>query len=759
MNGIGISALQLERNLQHLDVYRYRLTIPTASEDDDPVALTRRAVNNLSYANRVAMTSLGDYVALSLQPINQMHHSWQGIECSAKELDTITLDASLPHHREAIQKLVNECLMQGARELSRFSKQGIEAKWSIGHYVQIIDKTPSSRVPIRADYLNAYQTVTLTPSVLPNGDVLVGVSIRHSLVPPENINMDWIIQHRPEWVRHIDKVRHRYSNAGKPPAVADLLGVADNLTTDHMIPLPQGDISLFDYHVKQGNVSPQDNEAVKGSAVLRVTYGGVIYGGKPKGKELQHIAALLQPMFSFDLLSKVDSYLLNSIARILKWPIKDRLETSWTMIKGLKLGELQSRLKVPGSASLEMVNIKPPIRLAFGNGRYGATESQVDRNRAYAPMKIKTVVPIIMSSNEVLASTGVKHTQQVKQKCLSWVDGSVAGQTRWVRPISLSGPDELNARLSKNPPQDAMLLIAIGQGEEKSKIRDVAFRYGLPAQFMRLDHPQRTYSSHYYGNLSAGVFSKGGGILSAIQDMPGEADLFIGLDLGGIRQRAPGTAFLFTRDGSQLGWQLTDVQPGERVEDRVLMELLERSLESYVQASGGTLPRGIVLHRDGKLYESLEVIKDFEAKAMVKVDALEVLKSGAPQLYRREDNPYYVKDGDQPRRFYRNPEVGDAVILKGLDEMILSTYSGKELGKMDGQATVRPLRLRKRYGDTPLEVLAQQVILLSRIHGASLYRHPRLPVTTHHADRFATLRQECNVDDLSKMSRFCPVYL
>jgi argonaute-like protein implicated in RNA metabolism and viral defense len=92
--------------------------------------------------------------------------------------------------------------------------------------------------------------------------------------------------------------------------------------------------------------------------------------------------------------------------------------------------------------------------------------------------------------------------------------------------------------------------------------------------------------------------------------------------------------------------------------------------------------------------------------------------------------------------------------------VILSTYSGEELGKSWGnKVSVRPLRLRKRYGETALSVLAHQVLVLSRIHGASLYRHPRLPVTTHHADRFATLRQEACIDALSKMDRLCPVYL
>jgi argonaute-like protein implicated in RNA metabolism and viral defense len=234
--------------------------------------------------------------------------------------------------------------------------------------------------------------------------------------------------------------------------------------------------------------------------------------------------------------------------------------------------------------------------------------------------------------------------------------------------------------------------------------------------------------------------------------MPGEADLFIGLDMGGVSQRVPGSAFLFNREGAQLGWQLAEAQIGERMQDDALYSLLERSIRQFQQSQNGVLPRGIVLHRDGHFYESIDVIERLKAEFGVPIDVLEVLKTGAPALMRREQSA-------DNKKVFRNPELGDAFEFISRDELVLATYSGVELGRWGEQVTVRPLKLRKRFGETPLSVLAQQVLALSRIHGASLYRHPRLPVTTHHADRFATLRQECNLDDLSSMDRLCPIYL
>jgi hypothetical protein len=195
---------------------------------------------------------------------------------------------------------------------------------------------------------------------------------------------------------------------------------------------------------------------------------------------------------------------------------------------------------------------------------------------------------------------GEKHFSQVLELCRHWCGGGIEGQ---VAPPSTDA-QELDLRLERRCPEDAVLLVGLAGGADKRSVRDVLFRHALPVQFMRLDHPPKRYTPSYYHNLAAGVFSKGGGVLCAIEDMPGEADLFLGLDLGGVRQRVPGFAFLFTRDGAQLGWQLAEAQSGERIADESLRLLLERSLESYRKAHGGEKPRRIVLHRDGRWYES-----------------------------------------------------------------------------------------------------------------------------------------------------------
>lgn len=168
---------------------------------------------------------------------------------------------------------------------------------------------------------------------------------------------------------------------------------------------------------------------------------------------------------------------------------------------------------------------------------------------------------------------------------------------------------ELDARLSKKPQKNTLLVIAIDKTVNKAEVRDVAFRHKLACQFMLTDHQPKTYQPSYYNNLAAGVFSKGGGLICGLEEMPGDVDLFIGLDMGGVTQKAPGSAFLFTRNGTQLGWQLADLQKGERLEDEALKNLLSKSIQEYARNHEGALPRKLVVHRDGRFFESLDIVQ------------------------------------------------------------------------------------------------------------------------------------------------------
>ncbi|MDN6320988.1 MAG: hypothetical protein L0J77_14615, partial [Marinobacter sp.] len=476
--------------------------------------------------------------------------------------------------------------------------------------------------------------------------------------------------------------------------------------------------------------------------VIRVTFG--------QSNQFDHLAALLEPMFDFETLQKIDSPLLNRMARDLKWPVMDRLKESGRMIRGMVLPGFAAKLVSAEQSDPAKGNICPAFKLRFNNGGTGTTEKDVLHLKAFRGITRSQIVCLAVST-KAQSDALSEHFRKLHSACQR-LSAETLEPWKGVTAVKpLKNASELDARLTKTPPENTLLVIAIDKSVDKAEVRDIAFRHGLACQFMLTDHPPRTYGTSYYGNLAAGVFSKAGGLICGLEKMPGDVDLFIGLDMGGVSQRAPGSAFLFTRNGAQLGWQLADMQAGERLEDEALASLLRKSIQEYARHHGGDHPRRVVVHRDGRFFESLEVVRAVERRYDIQINVLEVIKSGAPILFRKH------QQAGKPQ--YTNPEVGDVYRFTGLNELILATYSGQELGAWGDKVSVRPLRLRKRYGEETLETLARQVLLLSRIHGASLYRHPRLPVTTHHADRFATLRQSCSLEALSHMDRTCPVYL
>ncbi|WP_313552351.1 argonaute PAZ domain-containing protein [Pseudomonas sp.] len=724
-------------------MYVYDLTFIDPPEDHDPIQLTRRGAGQLSWSNQqTAITDLGAFNVVTLSPLSTYEANWQGVHCVAQKERKLTLLAAHEKHRDAIKRLLNQCLMQGAKQLASLSNGSMQAEYGLGNRVELLDCKPSSRVGVRSQYLDVFQCLALIPEVLPDGTAFVSFMVRHRLLPHEHITLDWVARTRPEWLESIKRVRHRYSSQGKAPGSATLISVEKNRSAQSTFWTAQGEISLYDYHDQRGNILAGEKELARESSVVRVSYG--------RNKEsVEHLGALLQPMFDFETLQSIDSKLLEKIAKGLKWPIGNRLAAASQRIKSLKVGELACGLIPITDLEDSVLHLRPIIKLRFANNQVGDHEKLVSKLGAFRGMTRKLVVPIVIGGTDEEQQAAKHHFFSVEKICQRWSKES----PRWRQAPSATDEMELDARLSAKAPPETLLFVALGRNANKQAIRNVAYRYGLATQFMRLDHPSRTYQQTYYNNLAAGLFSKAGGVICGLDEMPGDTDLFIGLDLGGVGQRLPGTAFLFTRNGAQLGWQLAEAQKGERVENEVLYDLLERSLQAYVRANAGLLPQRITLHRDGRLYESLDVIKNFEKKYNIGIDVLEIIKSGCPPLFRRHQ-------GSDSKNLFSNPEVGDAFELNGLDELILATYSSQDLGQAWGEkVTVRPLRLRKRYGVTDLHILAKQVILLSRIHGASLYRHPRLPVTTHHADRFASLRQECHLDDLSRMDRFCPVYL
>jgi hypothetical protein len=744
-NTIGLSALEADKKFNEVHVWSYRFTVTPWKDGEEPTKRCRRMARMISASNGwMPATELDAYTLITIKLVEQLEYEFKGEKLTLVNSEPLILTSCNNQQREAIERLINQDIQQAARQLAK-RRKGIEADQEYGNTI-ISEIEPSTRIAIKSDYLSVFQTLQIVPKLLVCGTLLIELNIKHRILANPHITLEWVIQKRPEWLKKIDQVRHIYSEFNKGFTVAKFDGIDQSASPEtKLVGLEK---TILEYHQEKALASKDQLANAAYSSVIRVRYA-------KRNESVMHLAALVQPMFDFDTLQQIDSPLLNRLAKHLKWPMHDRIYKANELVKGLSLAVFATKFNRLNFDNYERLSVKPDIQLRFHKGT-AANELAVLRLKAFSNMTRQKVTPLIVGKHSDAEQDVIfSKIKKAYETCQSFCSENLPPLTKLPEPIISA--DELDQRLNKagNRFENAILLIALANRDPKKQIRDVAFSHKIATQFMRYDHRPNHYNESYYHNLAAGIFSKGGGQLCAIENMPGDSDLFIGLDMGGTTTRSPGFAFLFTRKGAQLGWQLADRQKGERMHDEGLELLLSKSLTLYKKKHNGCIPKRITLHRDGKFYESLDIIKAFSEQYQVEVDVLEVLKSGAPVLYRRHQ-PVPL----ETRPTFSNPDVGDAVFFPCQDEIVVSTYSGDELGKNWGNAvSVRPLRLRKRYGSTDLITLAKQVVLLSRIHGASLYRHPRLPVTTHHADRFATLRQEVDIDSLGQMDRMCPVYL
>ena len=739
----GLNALQLSQNVSGTKVHAYKVIYDKKDENKNPTQLIRSVASAIAKNNHYPLvTNLGHDLIVCYEQLDDLIIDTPWLVASLEFDAELELNAEDTLHNGVLQRLVNQDLAKGAYQFACSKNGAIEYLNQFGS-VSIRETSPSERVHFKSTYLDVFKTIELDPQVLPSGTVLIGLQLSHGLIPKDEISLQWVINHRPKWLDSIKRVRHRYLSADRGKIGAEFVSVQQELNGETV--LPSLGKSLYEYHATKGEIKGTQLDEIKTSTVVKVKYGKNV---------CDHAACLLEPLFDFESLSNIDPQTLNRLAKDLKWPMEERIREGFKLIDGLVLPTLSANLVKLETDVLQSIRLDiSDIQLQFDRGQSNS-EKDVLRFGAYTSMTRTMIVPVVVGeAADIELSERVIHDVV---NTLTRINPSPLPHISSVKPLRIKDADELETRLQKKCPENAMLLIGLATGADKQSIRDVAFSNKLATQFFKLDHKPNVYlQGSYSGNIAAGVFSKGGGQLCKINNMPGDSELFIGLDMAGTTVRSPGFAFLFTKEGTQLGWQLADRQVGEKMSDEGLYDLLMQASKTYKKETGA-LPKRMTLHRDGKFYETLDVVESFEKETGIRIDVLEVLKSGAPAIYRRKS--LYDLNKKSYKKCFTNPEAGDAFIVNQ-NEIILSTYSGSELGKMDSVMSVRSLRLRKRHGDTDLKILAEQVLFLSRIHGASLYRHPRLPVTTHHADRFSKLRKEVRVESLAQMDRLCPVYL
>lgn len=252
-------------------------------------------------------------------------------------------------------------------------------------------------------------------------------------------------------------------------------------------------------------------------------------------------------------------------------------------------------------------------------------------------------------------------------------------------------------------------------------------RNSTPTQFVDLDTIKRSDGKGkeaIFLNILLGIYCKSG-IQPWVLANNLSADCYIGLDV--CRENNMSTAGLIQvvgKDGRVLKSKtVSSNQNGEKIEVKLLKEVVFEAIGAYKDTYNREL-KHIVFHRDGINREDLEKLKEITDDLNIKFDYIEVTKNINRRMAMLEKSAENYNCEKENKKWIT--EIG--MCLKKENEAYLITTNPH--GKM-GMA--RPLRIKKIYGNQPMESIIEDIYKLSFMHIGSIMKS-RLPITTHYAD-------------------------
>ncbi len=257
----------------------------------------------------------------------------------------------------------------------------------------------------------------------------------------------------------------------------------------------------------------------------------------------------------------------------------------------------------------------------------------------------------------------------------------------------------------------------------------------IPSQMITYKTIKKGWNPFIGYNLILGINGKLGFISWKLKELRGQTQAFLGLDIGRKNGKAVGaSAFLFNGEGQLLGWSNTELQAHRENFDRETLHNTILELFSFYQKTYQQPLQHLVIHRDGELgneeYDLLiKVSADLRKHGLINLDVIEVIKyqtCRAVEVRHLQENQNSV--------VYDKPDKGYIWEYCPNEALILTT--GKYEAKVSNNSSPRPLRIRKRMGETDLILLAEQVYWLSEMQIGSM-QTIRLPITTYYADRAA----------------------
>lgn len=489
-----------------------------------------------------------------------------------------------------------------------------------------------------------------------------------------------------------------------------------------------GNKSLIEYHQDKQNLTSQQIKNLDlSTSVIKVLYNS--NNGKPF--EAYHIPQLLRKIYDS---SAVDRLRFNQ--QILA--INEKVELAQKTIEFInKKFNLANNLIIKFSDSLRkpdnlqyFLNSEQKVNLNFGQQSF--PYSTTGLKKGFLLEKPEEIKAFILYPQNLKDQAG-HYIQSLRQE----LDRFKIKLLRNLQEYNPKNALEINQICQSLPACDCVIAF-VPESEEADydpdvnpykRIKNQLLKNHIPSQMINYSTLNKGWDTYVGYNLILGINAKLGYLSWKLNHIPGKAQAFIGLDIGRKNNRSVGaSAFVLNNQGQLIGWENTELRSNQETLDTESIRNLILDLCTLYQTKYKSPLQHLVIHRDGELRQSeYQVLLDIQTilkrAGLENLDVVEVLKSGTCRAVAITENGDYIK-----------PEKGYAW-EHCENEAIILTTGGHET-KVSPKSSPRPLRIRKRLGETDILTLAAQVYWLSEMQVGST-QTIRLPITTYYADKAA----------------------
>lgn len=699
-------------DIAELEVHEYRLTIPGGLHQDDdldggPLGFTARAASRYRYRSGVPVTTNGPLKLYTVEKLTG-ELAVDGYSVQPQHIGTKTLETRNFDHREPLRELVKQDV-----------KAALRGKYDVSAINSIIEFNPYRKAD-SGDF-TASREYGCRIWVDPDGSVICGVSVgfhlQSTFSAAEYVQRGYDIPGVN--VEHDTGVYDRV-------ATGTVRRLSDTGYTDHVDDMGS---STAEYHRKTGNV---DAEIVDSLAAGDPLMADIDYG-QWEGLQALEFCRIVPTTDQLKLVDKTFHDEFQEFSRLLP---DERFSVAQSFAKSI--GTTPSLGLEPDTTPTNRcyeelsINTRTP-NLRFANGQtapYGKVG--LDNHGVYQPPESFKVLAVYPDRFRTKAQQFL--TQIVDQ--LEDYEAPINELRQETYELGVEFNYHQVAQSHANNDIDGVLVVVpdpewVGnQSDIDDPYPEFKRMFGqrkLPSQMVTYSNLENT---RYNGNIAAGLIAKTGGIPWRIHEVPGGADVFIGLDVTydhDTGQHLGASANIVMADGTILASQSISLQQGETFEVDDIVGILKDLLRVYVDQEGH-VPNHLIIHRDGQFYLDVEdLVKRLEAASefFPQFDLVEIRKSGNPRIAEYTGKTFEVAN------------KGIAFAARNADHAYLTTTGKPELKPGNRLGTPRPIRVVKRHGSTDLGTLTKQVYWLSEAHVASISRSTRLPITTYYADQCA----------------------